>query len=85
LGNPSELKLLFRASEHNFEAIKFHEHCDTFSPTLTIIRTEFNRTIAAYTEIKWNSVGNFVSDYSNRSFLLQLELKEKMSLLKEHE
>lgn len=39
LNNPKELKLLFRASEHAFSAVAFHEKCDQARKTLTIIRT----------------------------------------------
>jgi hypothetical protein len=50
-----KLKLLFRASYHNFQAEKFHQFCDNVPDTVTIIRTEFNKSIAAYTPLKWSS------------------------------
>ena len=39
LGNPISSALLFRASEHNFQAAQFHTKCDTKAKTLTIVRT----------------------------------------------
>ena len=50
------------------------------------VGTEFNRTIAAYTPLKWEgSNGKWIADPSLRSFLLQLELKEKMTLIQGQE
>lgn len=52
-------------------------------PILISICTEFSRTIAAYTPLKWQATekGIFAADTSLNSFLLQLELKEKMTLI----
>ena len=36
---PRKLSLLFRASEHKFRSLLFHEKCDNKGPTLTIIKT----------------------------------------------
>lgn len=36
---PRKLSLLFRASEHNFRSLLFHQKCDDKGPTLTIIKT----------------------------------------------
>jgi hypothetical protein len=78
--------LLFRASEHQFKAAKFHQVCDNIPDTVTIVRTEFGKTIAAYTPLKWTSLNNQpVADPSRRSFLLQLDLREKMTLIQGQE
>lgn len=39
LGNPKGLKLLFRASDHNFKAQYFHTFCDNIEDTLVLLRT----------------------------------------------
>jgi hypothetical protein len=52
---------------------------------VTIISTEFNKTIAAYTPLKRTSMGGCLTDSSLRSFLLQLDLKEKMTLIQGQE
>ncbi len=61
----------------------FHGHCDNIPNTVTVVRTEFNRTIAAFTPQKWTGDENwkFIADPSRSSFLLQLELREKMTLI----
>ncbi len=39
LGKPLQLELIYRASEHNFMAGKFHQLCDGISNTFTVIKT----------------------------------------------
>ncbi len=74
--------MIFRASEEKFSAAKFHEKCDDIEHTLVVIETEFNRLIAGYTPFKWNSLHNdFVNDPTNASFLLSIDMKQKMSLV----
>ena len=48
------LELLFRASEHSFSAKAFHDHCDGIKDTLTLVRTDIGRTIAGYSEYRWD-------------------------------
>ena len=79
LNKPKELKLLFRASEHGFRGAAFHEKCDNTPDTLTIVRTEFGKTVAGFTHYTWNQVNNnAVNDSGRRAFLLQLDLLQKM-------
>jgi hypothetical protein len=72
LDYPKQLELIFRASDNAFKASRFHLYCDNVPHTLTLIRTEFNRTIAGYTPLTWNSSKGFSRDESGRSFLLLL-------------
>lgn len=36
-------------------AVEFHKSCDSYSPTLTIVRTSAGQTFGGYTTIQWNS------------------------------
>ena len=76
------LQLLFRASEHGFKAAKFHEKCDNTSHTLTLVRTEFGKTIGGYTPIHWNAVqsGDYAPDPSLASFVFSMDLREVFRL-----
>jgi hypothetical protein len=79
LSRPKELQLLFRASEHDFSAAAFHARCDGTPDTLTLLRTERGRTLAAYSHYQWNQVSNnYVNDKERRAWLLQLDLLQKM-------
>jgi hypothetical protein len=74
------MELLYRGSEHGFRAAAFHEKCGDVENTLTLVRTEFGKTIAAFTPYKWHSVpdNQFVSNPAGGSFILALDLKEKL-------
>ena len=78
LNKPRNIKLLFRGSEHNFKAEAFHKNCDNIKNTLTVVRTEFGKTIAGFSHYKWNQVSDYknVEDSNRRSFLLQLDSME---------
>ena len=78
LGLPKKLQLLFRASEHQFKAAAFHQHCDGIENTFVIARTDFGRTIAGFTCHKWASIGGDVNGESKDAFLLQVDLMQKM-------
>lgn len=77
---PKKIELIFRASEHGFKASRFHLDCD-IPNTLTIIKTEFGRTIAGYTPLAWNAGKSFTKDESGKSFLLLLESNQRLSLV----
>jgi hypothetical protein len=74
------MDLIFRASEHEFLAQEFHKHCDGVNDTFTLIRSEFGKTMAGYTPSAWESSNKTIADLSLKSFLLSLDLREKMSL-----
>jgi len=44
--------------------------------------TEFKNIIAGYTPLRWNSFSKgFVNDPANASFLLSIDMKQKMTLV----
>ena len=51
----NRLELLFRASEHNFNATEFHIACDGHSNTITIIKSDHGNIFGGYTTIPWQS------------------------------
>ena len=58
----NSLHLLFRASENNFSAYKFHQICDKKGPTLVLIQSEFGAIFGGYTAISWEKNGNSKKD-----------------------
>ncbi len=78
LNYPKDLLLLFRASENNYLSAAFHQKCDNIPNTLTLVRTEFGKTIAGFTKYTWNSVNAYVSNEEKNCFLLSLDMKQKM-------
>ncbi len=47
-------KLLYRASENEAKAGKFHEKCDNIPHTLTLCETVHGKVIGGYTPLIWN-------------------------------
>ena len=52
---PVNFTLLYRASENDFSALKFHEKCDNIPNTMLLVRTEFDKVIGGFTPLAWNS------------------------------
>ena len=70
--NKYKWKLLFRASEHNFRASKFHEYCNNQGPTVTIVKSkEYENIFGAFTRQKWDSNNAFAEDANAFLFLLR--------------
>lgn len=55
LGFPSttKWKLLYSGQRDGYRANDFHTRCDSKSPTLTIIKSEYGNIFGGYTEIPW--------------------------------
>ena len=66
-----KMHLLYRASENNFLASKFHETCYGHGDTITIIKNNFGNIFGGYTNIPWSSDGKWHSN-NEKSFLFLL-------------
>ena len=55
LTNIKQFKLLYRSSEHEYSAKKFHQLCDGHGPTITIIENQFGNVFGGYTKIEWKT------------------------------
>eukprot|EP00698_Gefionella_okellyi_P019649 TRINITY_DN6054_c0_g1_i1.p1 TRINITY_DN6054_c0_g1~~TRINITY_DN6054_c0_g1_i1.p1 ORF type:complete len:376 (-),score=83.83 TRINITY_DN6054_c0_g1_i1:144-1271(-) len=63
--------LLFRASEHAFQASVFHQKCDGKANTVVLVKVKGNGSICgAYADVAWNSSGAYIP--SNGAFLFSL-------------
>ena len=47
-------RLIYRASEHDYTAMSFHEHCDNATPTLVIIKSDNDCIFGGYTTQTWS-------------------------------
>ncbi|CAF2705228.1 unnamed protein product [Rotaria sp. Silwood2] len=66
-------RLIYRASEHGFDAADFHRCCDSFAPTVSIIQTDFGNLFGGFTSIPWSSA-NLRSDQADpKAFLFTLK------------
>jgi hypothetical protein len=71
-------KLLYRCSKNGEKSKIFHELCDGFPQTLTVIRTTKGKTFGGYTEQTWKDdtqkLGKLKKD--NKAFLFSLDNKK---------
>jgi hypothetical protein len=77
---PQSAKLLYRASENNFKADKFHEKCDSIPHTLTLCETVHGKVIGGYTPLVWSKSGQYQKDESGSSFIFSLSNNHKFVL-----
>jgi hypothetical protein len=47
-------KLLYRGSDNSFSAVNFHSQCDLKGATVTLVRAENGRIVAAYNGDSWD-------------------------------
>eukprot|EP01084_Bolivina_argentea_P214059 363456_1 len=71
LSNIYQFKLLYRASENNYLANKFHELCDGYGHTITIIKNNHGHIFGGYTKEKWTSKHGWVHDENAFLFLIR--------------
>ena len=83
LSFPAEMKLVYRASENEFNLSKFHKICDDMENTFTVIKTEHSKLIGGFTPLKWKD--RIGKDHSNSTFLLAINLKEKLEHIRHGE
>ena len=48
---------------------------------MTIIKTEYNKLVVGFTPLAWNKTQGIRADPTGSTFLLSLDLKEKMTLV----
>jgi hypothetical protein len=79
---PQSAKLLYRASENNFKANKFHEKCDNIPHTLTLCETVHGKLIGGYTPLVWEKAKDWScqKDESGSSFIFSLSNNHKFVL-----
>jgi TLD len=80
-------ELIFRAGQHNFSAIKFHEFCDKKFPTLTLFLSDKNKYFGGFTTSPWLSSADDLKDEKWRyfsapgTFLFSLDKKKRYDLI----
>ena len=69
----STFHLLYRASEHGFSALTFHQRCDHQGPTLVLVRTPPGSVCGGYAAASWQSqLPSVYHDAGGQSFLFSL-------------
>jgi len=73
-GNPHQVwTVIFRGSEHNFQASAFHDQCDGAGPSYVIVKSDTGYISGGFTNIPWScptGKGRYIA--SDNSFLFSL-------------
>ena len=67
-------RILYKASDNEYSAAKFHQLCDGKGPSITIIKSNFGNIFGGYTSKKWPSINakeNYVKDDKAFLFLIR--------------
>lgn len=65
--------LIYRASEHGFDAANFHQHCDSHAPTISIIQSDIGNIFGGYTAVPWSSAEIRADHRDPTAFLFTLK------------
>ena len=63
---------MYVASEHDFEASKFHEHCTYKGATITVCLSEYDHIFGMYCSVPWESEGRRF-ELDGMQFLFRME------------
>lgn len=66
--------LLFRASEHEYCAEKFHIKCDGIRNTLVVLKNEFKKIVGGFSPLAWESNLGYLMDIGRETFIFSLTL-----------
>lgn len=66
-------RLIYRASEHGFDASDFHRCCDSHAPTVSIIQTDFGNIFGGFTSVAWSSAALRSDQADPKAFLFTLK------------
>eukprot|EP01084_Bolivina_argentea_P103945 186166_1 len=73
LSNIYKFNLLYRASENEYLANKFHELCDGKGSNICIVKSNFGNIFGGYTSIGWESD----NEYDDKAFLFLIRSSEE--------
>jgi hypothetical protein len=71
-----KLQLVYKATKNGFKESDFHSLCDNKCPTISVIKSEHNRTFGGYTDLPWHSQNSHIPGNGN-SFIFQLDSNTK--------
>jgi len=64
------ISLLFKASRDGFNAKAFHDKCDNKGPTITVVKSSYDKIFGGYADVSWDTRNNWVN--SPRNFVFSI-------------
>lgn len=75
--------MIYRGSKDGFKSSVFHKLCDGKYPTLTLIKSEFDKVFGGFTITPWSSSPKFIAD--DKAFIFSLTYKTKHTPYQNHQ
>lgn len=69
---------LYRASRDGFEAATFHTRCNNRGPTVTVVKSAQGHVFGGYSDVSWDSSGQF--RHSQTAFLFKLAQQDQVNV-----
>eukprot|EP00331_Platyophrya_macrostoma_P008247 CAMPEP_0176421748 /NCGR_PEP_ID=MMETSP0127-20121128/9351_1 /TAXON_ID=938130 /ORGANISM="Platyophrya macrostoma, Strain WH" /LENGTH=605 /DNA_ID=CAMNT_0017802523 /DNA_START=84 /DNA_END=1901 /DNA_ORIENTATION=+ len=74
-----QFRLLYQGSRDGFGAATFHQKCDNYNDTITLVKSKtYNKIFGGYSNETWNNASNYKT--SNKSFIFSITEKQKYAL-----
>ena len=77
LGTIKKFKTLYKASENDYSASKFHQICDGKGPTITIIKSNYGNIFGGYASKQWPTVSSYKMDPECFLYLIRSSSRRK--------
>ena len=77
-------ELIYKASVDGFQAAKFHANCDDKGPTISFIKSEFDKVCGGFTTHSWKMIGDNCAYKDPKAFIFSLTYKTKHRQYQNH-
>jgi hypothetical protein len=57
-----KFELLWKGSRDGYKAATFHTKCNNQGPTLTVIKSQYDKVFGGFTSVPWTSAGTSIND-----------------------
>ena len=82
VGNISQIKLIYRATEDGDDSNSFFDKCRNMGPTISLIKTKEDRIFGGFSKAEWTDSQANVKLRDDKAFLFSLDNKERYKVLK---
>jgi len=74
----ARFKLLYRGTRDGFTTANFQKKCGTYKPTITIVKSNYDKVFGGFTDQDWSNTSNY--KVSTNVFLFSVTNKKKYAL-----
>jgi len=79
---PVQFKLLYRGTRDGFKSVEFQKKCGTIKPTITLIKSNYDKIFGGFTDQDWSNTSNYKQ--TDNAFIFSVSNNKKYTLIKGH-